>query len=103
MPGVDFDLLRVEIRMEEVLNELGFEPTSKSKDQWRGACPVHGSTSRNSRSFSVNVEIGRYYCHKCQSNGNQIELWAAVKKLSVYEAALDLCRSLGREVPWIKR
>jgi len=45
----------------------------------------------------------RYYCHKCQSKGNQLELWAAVHKLSIYQAAMDLCRALGRDVPEITR
>ncbi len=103
MPGVDFNLLRTEITMEEVLNELGFQPTSRSGSQLHGPCPVHGSTSNSSRSFSVNVADGRYYCHKCHSKGNQLELWAAVHKLSFYDSAVDLCRVLGREVPQITR
>jgi len=103
MPGVDFNLLRTEITMEEVLKQLGFEPTSRSGSQLRGPCPVHGSTSSGSRSFSVNLNDGRYYCHKCHSKGNQLELWAAVKKLSFYDSAVDLCRVLGREVPQITR
>ena len=65
MPGVDFNVLRTEITMEQVLNQLGFQPTSRS--------------------------------------GSQLELWATVNKLSMYEAAIDLCRALGREVPWIQQ
>ena len=103
MPGVDFQVLRSEIPMSRVLEQLGFEPTSRSGDQLHGPCPVHGSTSSRSRTFSVNVRTGRYYCHKCRSQGNQLELWATARKLPIYEAALDLCRALGREVPWIKR
>lgn len=103
MPGIDFDALRREITMERVLALLGFEPTTRSGPQWRGPCPVHGSTSEGSRSFSVNLEAGRYYCHKCHSRGNHLELWAAAKQLPLYEAALDLCRSLGRELPWLTR
>jgi DNA primase len=103
MPGVDFDVLRNEITMENVLTRLGFRPTSQSGDQLRGPCPVHGSKSPHSRTFSVNLASGRYYCHKCHSRGNQLELWAAVYKLSLYEAAADLCRVLAREVPWIHR
>ena len=103
MPGVDFNVLRTEITMEQVLKQLGFQPTSRSGDQLHGPCLVHGSTSSGSRTFSVNLDSGRYYCHKCQSHGNQLELWAAVNKLPVYEAAIDLCRALGREVPWIQR
>ena len=83
MPGVDFNVLRAEVSMEEVLNQLGFEPTSRSAGQLHGPCPVHGSTSNKSRSFSVNLEEGRYYCHKCESQGNQLELWAAVHKLEL--------------------
>ncbi len=103
MPGVDFDVLRTEIAMKQVLNQLGFKPTSQSGNQLHGPCPVHGSTSSTSRTFSVNVETGRYYCHKCQSKGNQLELWAAVHKFSIYDAAIDLCRVLGRDVPQINR
>jgi DNA primase len=103
MPGVDFNALRTEITMEDVLSQLGFQPTSRSADQLHGPCPVHGSTSPGSRTFSVNLTNGRYYCHKCHSRGNHLELWAAVQKLPLYDAALDLCRTLNREVPWIHR
>ncbi|MFH1108042.1 MAG: CHC2 zinc finger domain-containing protein [Planctomycetota bacterium] len=95
MPGVDFNVLRTEITMEQVLNQLGFQPTSRSGNQLHGPCPVHGSTSSGSRTLSVNIDSGRYDCHKCQRHGNQLELWAAANKLPVYEAAIDLCRALG--------
>lgn len=103
MPGVDFNVLRAEISMEDVLNQLGFKPTTLDANQLHGPCPVHGSTSTASRSFSVNLEKRRYYCHKCESKGNQLELWAAVHKLSIYDAAIDLCRALGREIPQVTR
>jgi DNA primase len=103
MPGIDFDRLRREITMVEVLNLLGFQPTQRRGDQWHGPCPVHGSTSAGSRSFSVNVTLGRYHCHKCRSRGNQLELWAAVLKQQRHPAMIDLCRALRREVPWIHR
>jgi len=103
MPGVDFNVLRAEITMKDVLNQLGFTPSSRSGSQLHGPCPVHSSSSNTSRSFSVNLDQGRYYCHKCQSQGNQLDLWAAVHKLSFYEAAVDLCRAMGRDVPQITR
>jgi DNA primase len=103
MPGVDFKKLRTEVTMEEVLSQLGFQPTSRSGNQLHGPCPVHVSTSTGSRSFSVNLDEGRYYCHKCHSKGNQLELWAAVHKMSFYDSAVDLCRALGRSVPKITR
>jgi DNA primase len=102
MPGIDFDKLRAEITMQQILKQLGFEPASRSGDQWHGPCPVHGSTSPTSRTFSVNLGTRRYYCHKCHSKGNQLELWAAVTQLPIHPAAVDLCRTLGHEVPWVR-
>lgn len=103
MPGINFDQLRNEIAMDQVLGLIGFELTSRRGDQLRGPCPVHGSHTARSRSFSVSLKDDRYYCHKCKSKGHQIELWAAVTKLSLYYAAIDLCRRVGRDVPWIHR
>jgi DNA primase len=103
MPGVDFGLLRREITMRQVLDQIGFEPTRRNGDQLHGPCPVHSSTSPRSDVFSVNLNNGRYYCHKCHSHGNLLELYAAVRRTTLYEAAIDLCRALGRDIPWIKR
>jgi DNA primase len=103
MPGINFEQVRNEITMAQVLNLIGFELTSRCGDQLRGACPVHGSKTARSRSFSVSLRDHRYYCHKCHSKGHQIELWAAVNKLSLYNAAIDLCRCVGRDVPWVQR
>jgi DNA primase len=101
MPGINFNLLREQITMVEVLDQLGFKAVSRSGDQCHGPCPVHGSSSPKSTSLSVNLRTRRYYCHKCQSKGNQLELWAAAQKMTIYEAAQDLCRALNREIPWI--
>lgn len=103
MPGIDFNRLRAEITMEHVLNLLGFEPTGRSGQQWYGRCPLHESPSERSRSFSVNVVLGRYYCHRCHSRGNPLELWAAATGQPLHRAAINLCGRLGREVPWIQR
>ncbi len=104
MPGVDFERIRAVVTMEQVLNLLGFEPTSRSGPQWYGRCPLQDcGTDRHRRSFSVNVASGRYCCHRCRSHGNPLELWAAATQQSVYQAAIDLCRRLGCEIPWIRR
>jgi hypothetical protein len=39
MPGIDFDRLRREISMEQILDLLGFEHTQRTGDQSYGACP----------------------------------------------------------------
>jgi DNA primase len=103
MPGVNFQLLREQIVMRDVLGLLRFEPRVQREDQWRGPCPVHGSRNPQSRSFSVNVRLGRYQCFVCGSSGNALELWSAVRGVKLYAAAVELCRLLGMEVPWVKR
>jgi DNA primase len=103
VPGVDFDRVRSEITMEQVLSLLEFQPWKRSGLQWYGRCPLHESTSGRCRSFSVNLAIGRYSCHRCHSHGNQLELWAAATKLPLHQAAIDLCHRLGRDIPWIGR
>ncbi len=102
MPGVDFDRLRAEITMEDVLQLLGFEPVRCTGPQWYGCCPLHPSPSPRDHSFSVHVAIRRYHCHRCRSCGNQLELWAAATRLRLHPAAIALCERLGREVPWIR-
>jgi DNA primase len=103
MPGIDFDVLRREITMQQVLDEVGFKAHRRDGDQLHGPCPVHSSTSENSCVFSVNLSKSRYYCHKCKSHGNQLELYAAVHGTTVYQAAVEMCHALGRKVPWIKQ
>lgn len=103
MPGIDFQRLRDEIPIEDVLRLLAFAPVQRSGDQWYGPCPLSACTSRRRRIFSVNVAVGRYHCHGCGSYGHSIELWAAATGMSLHPAAIDLCRVLGREVPWIHR
>jgi DNA primase len=101
MPGINFDKLRTQITMKQVLDLLGFEPSQRTGDQWYGPCPLHDSPSARPRCFSVNVAIGRYHCHRCHSQGHQIELWAAATRLPLHSAAIDLCGALGVNVPWI--
>jgi len=103
MPGIDFARLRAEITMEQVLNLLGFKPTDRLGQQWYGRCPLPECESERSRSFSVNVALGRYDCHRCRSHGNPLELWAEATEQRLHPAMINLCARLGREVPWIRR
>jgi hypothetical protein len=88
VPGVDFNAVRAEITMEQDLTLLRFGPVHRSGEQRCGACPLHGSASGRSRSFSVNVAIGRYFCHRCRSHGNQLDHRVAASDLSLYQAAI---------------
>jgi hypothetical protein len=103
MPGFDFNRLRAEITMEDVLQLLGFQPTDRRGDQWYGACPLHASPGKRPRVFSVNVRLGCYYCHKCRSKGDQSHLWAAATQAPIRPATIELCHQLGRKIPWKNR
>ena len=99
MSGIDYSVLRQRIRMADVLERAGFEATDQMGDQVRGPCPIHRSTSSGSRSFSANLKRQVFRCFKCGASGNQLDLWAAITKLPLHEAARDLCERLGIEVP----
>lgn len=81
----------------QALRLLDWRPVWSRGELARGGCPVHGSRSRNSRSFVVSVEV--CYCHKCHWTGDAVELWARVKGLPKLEAAYDLCNRLGVNPP----
>lgn len=103
MPSVDFRAVREMISMTDVLELIGFEPHAIANGGLRGPCPIHGSRSAKSRSFSVNVKLKVYRCFTCGSSGNHLDLYAAFSKQAVYRAALDLCDKLHREVPLIQQ
>jgi hypothetical protein len=101
MPGIHFPAVRARIALADVLALIGFVPSETCGDQVRGPCPVHRSATPSSRSFSANLRLHIYKCFKCGSSGNQLDLYAAVSGLSVFEAALTLCEKLHCEVPWM--
>jgi hypothetical protein len=68
VPGVDFDTVRTELTMEQVLSLLGFQPSDRSGAQWYGSCPYESRLERR-RSFSVNLAIGRYFYHPRHNQG----------------------------------
>ena len=101
MPGIDFAELRRQVRLGQVLELVRFEAVSRWGAQVRGPCPVHGSTRPRSRVFSAHLEKQRWHCFRCGASGNALDLWLAVTKQPVYAGALDLCRRLGLEIPWL--
>ena len=98
-PAIDFAAVRAAITIAQVLTLLGFVPRSDHAGQQRGACPLHGSTHGTARCFSVNTNAHTFHCFKCNRSGNALELWAAANRLSIYDAALDLCQRLNIPLP----
>jgi DNA primase len=101
MAGIDYAELRRRLRLGQVLELLGFVPSSRCGAQVRGPCPVHGSHTPRSRSFAAHLERHCWHCFRCGAHGNALDLWTAVTKLPLYDAAVDLGRRLHVEVPWL--
>jgi transposase len=96
---LDFAHIKAQLPMARVLDHLGLAPRLRgSGSQRRCACPIHRGDGRG-RTFSVNLDLGKFQCFdtRCQSQGDVIDLWAAVHRMGVREAALDLVRTFGLE------
>jgi len=103
MPGIDFTRLRQQLPLGQILDLLGFTATMRRGPQVRGPCPVHGSRTPNSRSFAADLEKNVWHCFRCGAGGNALDLWVAVTRQPLHAAVIDLCRRLGRDVPWLRR
>jgi hypothetical protein len=101
LPGVDFQAVRAKVSISDVRGLVGFAPCETHGDQVRGPCPIHGSASPKSRSFSVHLARNAFRCFKYGESGNQLDLWAATTKTDLYAATIDLCRRLHIDIPWI--
>lgn len=102
-PAIDFAQVRAVITIAQVLLLLGFMPRTEHAGQQRGACPLHGSTHGTARCFSVNTKAHTFHCFKCGRCGNALDLWAAANRLSIYDAAIDLCQRLNIPLPTLPR
>jgi transposase InsO family protein len=98
-PAIDFAAVRAAVTIAQVLLLLGFTARSDHAGQQRGACPLHGSTAGTARCFSVNTHAHTFHCFKCNRSGNALDLWAAANRLSIYDAAIDLCQRLRIPLP----
>ena len=96
---LDFEHLKAQLPLPRVLDHLGLTPRLQGSGvQRRCACPIHRGDGRG-RTFSVNLESNQYQCFDatCSSQGDVIDLWAALHKMSVRDAALDLVRTFDLE------
>jgi len=101
MPGIDYPQLRRQIAIRDVLDRIGFQATWWHGPQLRGPCPIRGCCSPSGRSFSVHLVRQAYRCFACGKQGNALDLWAAAHGLPLYHAAIDLCRAMNLDPPWL--
>src|SRR5262245_14696717 len=103
VPSLDYQAVRAAISLAQVLELVGFVVWKRRGDQLRGPCPIHDSPSSKSRTFSAHLGRNAYRCFKCGSQGNQLDLWAAVTNLDLHTATLGLCERLNVDVPQLHR
>ena len=87
--------------MEQVLRQLGLMEGLRGRgQQLRGCCPVHAPLRGKDRTFSVHLGKNAFQCvhAECAAKGNALDLWAAVRHLPLYEAALDLAATFNLRV-----
>ena len=97
-PRVDFAFLREQIGMEQVLAQLGLLSRLRGGGQQRrGPCPLHSHPGAADRTFSVHLGKDMFRCFhaECGAQGNALDLWGAVHRLPLYEAALHLAETFG--------
>ena len=95
---IDYAALREQVSFARVLDHLGQQV---SGPQHRGPCPLHEPNAKRGRSFSVNLKRNAFRCfdHCCRAQGNVLDFWSVYRKLPLYEAAIDLARTLRIELP----
>lgn len=96
---LDFTHLKRVLPMARVFDHLGLTPRLKgSGPQRRCACPIHRGDGRG-RTFSVNLDTNVYQCFdtRCGSQGDVIDLWAALHQRDLRSAARDLVEVFGLE------
>jgi DNA primase len=81
-------------RIEEVVGQ--YVPLVQKGKNLLGLCPFHADTSP---SFTVSPEKGIFYCFGCGAGGNVISFLMQHQRLSFPEAAQELARRYGIQLP----
>lgn len=121
---LDYQAIRAQISIIQVLDLIGYQPTSRRGDQWRGPCPFLSSrqpevrqpkqssrhpanqftqrqdvdqseVGQSNRCFSVNISKHVFRCFCCKRSGNVLDLWAQITDKTIYNATRDLCQKLS--------
>jgi transposase len=99
---LNFGLLREQVSIARVLQQIHWHPRSTRGAGWRGACPLHEEADATSRCFVVQTEKNVYCCQRCGSEGNALDLWIALRGKPILEAAWELVDTFGLQPPLLK-
>jgi DNA primase len=89
---VEEDVARVRSEVDFVSVVTEHLALRRSGTRWVGLCPFH---SENSGSFSVNGELGLYYCFGCGAKGDAITFVRELEHLDFVEAVERLAAKAG--------
>lgn len=90
-PQIDFDELRSQIQIEDVLAKYTVVPDHRHSN-FRMPCPLHHGDRDN---FRVDADEGKWYCYVCKEGGDVINLVAAFEKCRNIQAAKILIEEFG--------
>ena len=99
--GVDISRVRRLVSIEQVLIHLGLLQQLRGPSrQRRGPCPLHDQSNPRQRTFSVNLDRNVFQCFApgCQAAGNTLDLWAAVHRCTVAQAAQQMASAFALDL-----
>ncbi len=88
----DEDVARVRAATDIVALVSEHAALKRQGTRWVGLCPFHGEKTP---SFSVNAELGLYYCFGCQERGDAISFVRAMEHLDFVDAVRRLADKAG--------
>ena len=95
---LDYRAIRRRISIADVLELIGYSPSSVRGDQTRGPCPICSAKARlAARCFSVDLRRNLFHCFRCRAAGNSLDLWMHLTGQPIRQATLDLCQRLAIE------
>ena len=89
---VDEDIARVRAATDFVALASEHLALKKTGNRWVGLCPFH---AEKSPSFSLNAELGFYYCFGCGAKGDVITFVREIEHLDFVEAVERLAGKAG--------
>jgi transposase len=99
LPPLNFQKLREQLKMAEVLELLHWQPRSRKGAQLRGPCPIHGQESEKDDQFSANIDKHAFQCFRCKRAGNALDFWMQFTNTDEHIAAWDLIIKLHLDPP----